>query len=140
MTDGSICASVSTTGGTVDNRVYLTGTLSCDPELKRVGKDKTALVRFTMSQTRHWKDRRSQEMKSQTTYWDVAAYGEIALNFHASIQCGDTVIVAGKLSQRECVHDGKKSVQVEILADHLGLDVSDEAIPFDSEVSTQNNP
>ena len=124
----------------MDNRVFLTGKLSRDPELKRVGDEKTARVRFTVSQTRNWKDRRSAEVKDQTTYWEVAAYGDIALNFHSSTKSGDTVIVVGKLTQRVWEKDGKKYVQVEILADHLGLDLSDEAIPFDSEVSTQNNP
>ena len=111
-----------------DNAITLIGTLTRDPTLFTVGRG-TQMCRFTLAMSHQYKDGGTK--KTQTNYYEVRSFSDLAINFVESCRRGDSVIVVGKLSQHTHDDAGKPSTVVEIFAQHIGLDFLKQSTPFD---------
>lgn len=67
-------------------------------------------------------DRESREYKNVDTNWyEVMCYSALASNVRASVNCGDSVIVIGRLRERTwTTDDGQQGSTMQILADAVG--------------------
>lgn len=67
-------------------------------------------------------DRDSREYKNVDTNWyEVMCYGSLASNVRASVNCGDSIIVVGRLRERSwTTDDGQQGSTMQILADAVG--------------------
>ncbi|MDK7749096.1 single-stranded DNA-binding protein [Brevibacterium sp. UMB10442] len=67
-------------------------------------------------------DRDSREYKNVDTNWyEVMCYNTLASNVRASVNCGDSVIVIGRLRERTwTTDDGQTGSTMQILADAVG--------------------
>ena len=81
------------------------------PWLKIRGK---AADRKFNADTKEWSD-------GDPCFVDIVVGGKIAENLMDSITTGDTIIVSGKLTQREWESDGKKQKAYSIRADSAGV-------------------
>ncbi len=111
-----------------DNALTLIGTLTRDPTISTVGRG-TRMCRFTLAMSHQYKE--GDVKKTQTNYYEVRSFADLAVNFAESCRRGDSVIVVGKLSQHTHIDSGKPSTVVEIFAQHIGLDFLQQSTPFD---------
>jgi single-strand DNA-binding protein len=117
----------------MDNSVTVVGKLNHAPLMKTVGTNRTPALRFTLRHTKEWNGTRGGDEKELVSFYEVQCYGDLAVNVHESCAQGDEVIVMGKLVYREMFTDGKKGNRVEILADHVGLNLRNDSYPVDQE-------
>jgi single-strand DNA-binding protein len=117
----------------MDNSVTVVGKLNHPPLIKAVGKDRTPALRFTLVHRKDWSGVRGGDEKALVSYYEVQCYGDLATHVHESCSQGDEVIVMGKLIYREMLTDGKRGNRVEILADHVGLNLRNESFPIEEE-------
>ncbi len=115
----------------MDNAVTLAGTLTYEPLGKTTGDEKVPMCRFTIGVRRQWTDRRTGEAKDFTTHHEVVCYRSLATHVLESCQKGDHVVIIGRLNTRSGYDDNKTDKITEIIADHVALDVTHAAIPFD---------
>lgn len=103
--------------------ITLTGRLVADPEIKFGASGMPiANMRVVTSGRRKtdagWED-------TDTTFWGVTAFRQLAENVAESLTKGDQVIVTGKVKSREWQdNDGNKRTSWEVTADHVGPDLS----------------
>lgn len=103
--------------------ITLTGRLVTDPEIKFGASGMPiANLRVVTSGRRKtdagWED-------TDTTFWGVTAFRQLAENVAESLTKGDQVIVTGKVKSREWQdNDGNKRTSWEVTADHVGPDLS----------------
>jgi single-strand DNA-binding protein len=82
-------------------------------------------------ETKTWED------KGDPTFIDIVVGGKMAENITDSVNVGDTIVVAGRLHQREWEKDGKKEKAYQIRADHIGVGVRFEKAPTSKMTSTR---
>jgi single-strand DNA-binding protein len=105
-----------------DNMIQITGTLGKAPDLKYIASGR-AVVSFTVATNRRWKDR-SDEWKEETVWHNVTAWGELGENAAASLDKGNRVMVAGRLSTRSYEdREGNTKYVTEIIADSIGAEL-----------------
>lgn len=102
-----------------DNTITVVGNATRDPELKFLNSGQAA-VRLSVAVNRRWQNRTTKEFEEKVSYFEVAAYGDLAENVANSIQKGNRVIVSGRLEQRSWENEaGEKKSIVEIQADEI---------------------
>lgn len=105
--------------------VTLTGRLVADPDLRFTPKgDAVVNLRVVTSarrlnkQTDKWED-------TDTTFWTVSGWRQLAENVAESLSKGDAVVVVGKVKSREWEDkDGGKRVAWEVDAQSIAADLS----------------
>jgi single-strand DNA-binding protein len=102
--------------------VYLVGRIGNDPEVT-FGKSGTAVVKFrVVTSGRKQVDGKWEDV--DTSWWNVTAFRQLAENLAESVNKGDTVIVVGRIKQRNYeTPDGEKRSVVEVLAESVGPDL-----------------
>ena len=75
-----------------DNNVTITGNLTREPEL-RFTPTGQATATFAIAVNRTWTDRKSQERKESTSFFDVVASGNLAENAATSLANGTRVVI-----------------------------------------------
>ena len=104
----------------MDNTVTVIGNLSRDPEL-RYTPSGSAVTNFGIAVNRRWKDRTTDEMKEEVSFFDVTTWSELAENVAETLTKGNRVIVTGRLMQQSWeTPDGDKRSAVKIIADDVG--------------------
>lgn len=102
------------------NSVTLVGNLTRDPEL-RFTPSGTAVANFGIAVNRRWQNRQTGEWEEDTSFFNIAAWADLAENVCESLEKGARVIVTGRLEQRswETPERERRSV-VEVRADEVG--------------------
>jgi single-strand DNA-binding protein len=89
------------------NKVILAGNLTRDPELRYTPKG-TAIAKIGLAINRKWKSE-SGEMKEETTFVDVNAFGKTAETIGQYLKKGRPILIEGRL--RYETWDDKQSGQ-----------------------------
>ncbi len=94
------------------NRVSLTGFLGKDAEIKTTRNNASFTV-LSLATKRSWKDRETEEWKSETTWHRVIAWGKLG-EYAANLLKGAHLQIEGEIRSREYVQKtgGKKSAEV----------------------------
>ena len=94
------------------NRVSLTGFLGKDAETKTTRNNASFTV-LSLATKRSWKDRETEEWKSETTWHRIIAWGKLGESV-ANLTKGAHVQIEGEIRTREYVQKtgGKKSDEV----------------------------
>ena len=119
------------------NRVFLTGRLTRDPELRRTPSDR-AVTQMGMASSRRYKAR-DGEWKEMTAFVNVVAWGRQAETCAEFLRKGSAVFVEGRLSSRSWeTQDGQKRSTIEVQADRIQfLDrIAKPEVPEDEFVET----
>jgi single-strand DNA-binding protein len=56
---------------------------------------------------------------TDTSWWQVTAFGKVADAIASTLQKGDLVIIEGRVKQREWEKDGVKRITAEVTADEV---------------------
>lgn len=106
----------------MSSTITLTGRLTADPEL-RFSPSGVAVASFTVVTSRRVKDQNSGEWSdADTTYWDCAAFKQLAENVGDSLHKGMEVLVVGRVVQEswEDRQTGGKRSKLAVRVDGIG--------------------
>lgn len=104
--------------------VTFAGNIGNDPT-KNETRAGTPVVNFRVGSSSGYFDQRAGAWVDGGTNWyAVAAYGKLAEHAKASLHRGDAVIVSGRLKVKEWEANGKKGVDLDIVADAIGHDLN----------------
>jgi single-strand DNA-binding protein len=94
------------------NRVSLTGFLGKDAETKSTRNNASFTV-LSLATKRSWKDRETEEWKSETTWHRIIAWGKLG-EYAANLIKGAHLQIEGEIRTREYMQKtaGKKSAEV----------------------------
>lgn len=107
-----------------NDTVTIAGNIGNDP-IRNETRSGKPVVNFRVGSSSGYFDQRTGVWVDGGTNWyAVAAYGRLAEHAKASLQRGHAVIVSGRLKVREWEANGKKGVDVEIVADAIGHDLN----------------
>lgn len=102
--------------------ITLTGRVGADPEL-RFGASGTAVLNLRVVTNGRKKTETGWE-DTDTTWWTVSAFRQLAENAAESLNKGDLVVITGKAKSREWTDkEGGKRLSWEVTADHIGVDL-----------------
>lgn len=101
--------------------ITVVGNLVADPDL-RFTQSGQAVASMRLASTPRTKDKNTQEWTDGTTLWlGVTAWRQMAENCAESLRKGMSVIVVGRLQQRDyTTREGEKRSSYEIQADSIG--------------------
>jgi single-strand DNA-binding protein len=104
------------------NQVALAGNLTADPTLRYTQSGKS-VCSFTLAVShRTKKDGGWQDVTDG--FFTVTCWNSLADNVAASLKKGSRVLVTGKLTHRSFETDGHKRTTTEIVAAHVGPELS----------------
>jgi len=107
-----------------NDMLTIAGNIGNDP-IRNETKTGRPVLNFRVGSSSGYYDQRTGAWVDGGTNWyAVVAYGNLAEHAKASLRRGDPVIVSGRLKVREWEANGKKGVDVEILADAIGHDLN----------------
>jgi len=96
------------------NKAQLIGRLGRDPEVRYMPSGE-AVCNFSMATTEKWKDKASGEVKEETTWHRITAFGRQAEIVGEYLKQGSLVFIEGKMTQRKYQDkDGAEKVSHEI--------------------------
>ncbi len=96
------------------NKAQLIGRLGRDPEVRYMPSGE-AVCNFSMATTEKWKDKASGEVKEETTWHRITAFGRQAEIVGEYLRKGSLVFIEGKMIQRGYADkDGTEKVSHEI--------------------------
>ena len=115
------------------NKVMIIGHLGRDPEMRFTPTGKS-VSSFSVACNRSWKSK-DGERKTETDWFNVVAWGDLAEISKQYLSKGSLVYVEGRLQIRDWMDsNGNKQKSVEIIArEILMLDSKDQSIEKDSE-------
>jgi single-strand DNA-binding protein len=103
----------------MNNFVTMIGNLTREPAHRIAGGVST--VNTGIAVNRRWKNRNNEQLEA-TSFYNVVAWGPMALNIGASLHKGDRVVVVGRMETREWTDDdGKRHQAVELIADEIAV-------------------
>lgn len=105
-------------------QITLVGNCTADPELKYF-ENGSAKLAFSVAADRSWKNNKTNEWESQTSFFNVIAWRDVAENAADVLAKGLEVIVTGRLEQRswEDKETGDKRYAIEVIADKIAVSV-----------------
>lgn len=80
------------------NKVILMGNLTRDVDLKYTPNG-SAVARITVATSRKYRDQKSNELREETTYVDVEAWGKPAETIAQYMSKGKPILIEGRLKQ-----------------------------------------
>lgn len=104
--------------------ITIAGRLGADPELKFAGNG-TAVVKLRVVSAGRRKDG-DQWVDVDTTWWQVTAFKTLAEACADHLVKGDAIVLSGTVKGREWEDQktGEKRSAMEVIADHIGLDLA----------------
>jgi single-strand DNA-binding protein len=99
------------------NRVQLIGRVGREPESKTIANDKH-LCTFTLAVDRRWKDR-SGEVKKETDWFDMEAWGKTADVCEKYAQKGRLVFIEGQLRTQKYESNGETKYFTKTIIDNI---------------------
>jgi len=104
------------------NQAVLVGNITDDPQLRYTQSGK-AVANFTVAVShRSKKDGEWQDVTDG--FFTVTCWNSLADNVTASLKKGSRVLVTGKLIQRSFETEGNKRTTIEIVASHVGPELT----------------
>ena len=101
------------------NKAILIGRVGRDPEMKATSSG-TPVANFTMATNETWKDKTTNEKKTQTSWHRVVAYARLATFASNYITKGTLILVEGRIQSRDWTDkSNQKRTTVEIRADQI---------------------
>lgn len=103
------------------NRVEIEGRLGREPELRYLPNG-SGICQFSVAAERSWKDKTSDEWKSETEWANVVVWGPLGELAAERVRKGDLVHVIGRLQTRKWDgKDGQTHYKTEVVADSVSL-------------------
>jgi single-strand DNA-binding protein len=102
--------------------ITIIGNATADPDIL-VAQNGNCKVSFGVAVDRNWKDPKSDEWKTETSFFNVIAWDPLAGEAGRVLTKGMRVLVHGRLVQRSYEKDGEKRSVVEIVADDIAISV-----------------
>lgn len=102
--------------------VTVVGNVTADPDTI-FAQNGNCKVSFGIAVDRNWKDPKSDEWKSETSFFNVIAWDPLASEGVRVITKGMRLVVTGRLTQRTYEKEGEKRSVVEIVADDIAVSV-----------------
>ena len=104
--------------------ITIVGRLGTDPEL-RFAPNGDAICNFRVVTDRRYKDAAGEWQSTDTTWWQINSWRQLAENVAESLSKGDAVIVRGTLKSREYeTQQGEKRTVFEVEAKAVGPDLA----------------
>ena len=101
----------------------IVGRVATDP-VRGQTRGGTAVTNFRLASTHRRLDPVTQVwVDGETNWFSVAAFRQLGEHAKASLRCGDSVIVTGRLKIRNWESNGKNGTSVDIDADAIGHDL-----------------
>jgi len=92
-----------------------------EPEIKFTDKGK-AWLKLRVKSSERVRDSDGKWVDGNVTYIDVLVFDKPAQHLYDSVVKGDSIVVVGKLGQREWTDkEGNKRIDMQIMADHVGV-------------------
>jgi single-strand DNA-binding protein len=103
-------------------QITIVGNCTADPELKYF-ESGSAKLTFSVATDRSWK--KGDEWETQTSFFNVIAWRDVAENAADILQKGMRVVVVGRLEQRswEDKDTKEKRYAIEVVADEIAASV-----------------
>jgi single-strand DNA-binding protein len=102
-------------------QIVVVGNLTADPEMKFF-ESGSAKLSFSVATDRSWK--KGDEWETQTSFFNVIAWREVAENAGDILCKGMRVVVVGRLEQRSWdTTEGEKRYAIEVVADEIAASV-----------------
>ncbi|MDP8255765.1 MAG: single-stranded DNA-binding protein [Candidatus Alcyoniella australis] len=99
------------------NRVFVSGNLTRDPEL-RYTPSGTAVCKMAIAANRSY--RQGEDLKEETSFFDIVAWGRTGETSAEYLSKGRPILVEGRLQQSRWQNpDGQNRSKVEIVADRV---------------------
>lgn len=97
--------------------VTFKGRLGSDPEITTASNGSMMAKLRVVTNRRRLVDGDWQD--TDTSWWQVTAFGKVADAIASTLQKGDLVIIEGRVKQREWEKDGVKRITAEVTADEV---------------------
>lgn len=108
----------------MSEQIAVSGLIATDPRTHKT-QDGLEITSFRLAATSRYFDRSKNEWASSNTNWfTVQAFRQLASNCAQSLNKGDRVVVHGKLKIRDWDNGERTGTSVEIDADSIGLDLA----------------
>ncbi|GAA3948538.1 single-stranded DNA-binding protein [Microbacterium soli] len=107
-----------------NDTLTIAGNIGNDPVRNETRTGKPVINFRVGSSSGYFDQRTGAWVDGGTNWYAVAAYGALAEHAKASLHRGDPVIVSGRLKVREWEANGRKGIDVEIVADAIGHDLN----------------
>ena len=106
-------------------QVTIVGNLTADPELKFFDNG-SAKLNFSMASDRSWKNNKTDEWETQTSFFNVIAWRKVAEEAADVLAKGLRAVVIGRLEQRswDDKETGQKRYAIEVIADEIAVSTS----------------
>lgn len=102
------------------NKVIIVGNLGKDPEVKYLPSGE-CVVNISVATSEVWKDKQSGEMKEQTEWHRISAFGKLAEIMSEYLRKGSKVYIEGSLRTRSYQKDGQTHYTTEIRCDEMQM-------------------
>lgn len=83
------------------NHLFIAGRLTRDPELRYISGSNRPYCRFSVANSRYFRDKNTGDRREETTFVDVTAWGPQAEFVGERLKKGRPVIVEGRLHTNE---------------------------------------
>ncbi len=82
------------------NKIMIIGNLGRDPELSYL-QTGTAVTKFSVADSRRWRDKQSGEQREETTWFNVVAWNQLAETCNQYLHKGSKVFIEGRMTSRK---------------------------------------
>lgn len=102
------------------NKVLLIGNLTADPQLRTISSGQS-VASFSVATNRKWKDKNTGELKEESQFHNIVAWGRTAEICAQYMKKGMQVCVEGRLQTRswDDAQSGQKKYRTEVLAENV---------------------
>lgn len=107
------------------NRVFLTGNVGRDPEIRSLSHDGSVVANFTLATSDSWTDKKTGERKNQTEWHKIVIWNQNLCEYVKNhLQKGDHVRLEGKLQYKKWTDSkGNERVTAEVVIPKVGGDI-----------------
>lgn len=82
------------------NKIIIIGNLGRDPELNYTPSG-TAVTKFSVADSRRWRDKQSGEQREETTWFNIVAWNQLAETCNQYLHKGSKVYIEGRMTSRK---------------------------------------
>ena len=124
------------------NKVMLIGNIASDVQMRstQTGQNVTS---FNLATNRRWKDQTSGEMKEDSQFHRIVAWGKLGEICNQYMQKGKKIYIEGRIQTRtwDDPQSGQKKYFTDIIAENvIMLDPKGQASPASDQSQPQSNP
>lgn len=104
--------------------ITLTGIVATDPR-HVITNDGLAITSFRLASAQRRFDKSAQKwIDTDTNWYSITAFRQLAINTSASLKRGERVVLSGRLKIREWDNGERKGTAIDVEADALGYDMT----------------